>query len=72
MLFIIRIVFYIFNKINIQQELIDILNIQLSENVKGRILDNEQTNAYVVREAHKPEIRSQIATYNYLRNKQYS
>ena len=57
---------------NIQQELIDILNIQLSENVKGRVFDNEQTNAYVVRKEEMQEIRSQIATYNYLRNKQYT
>ncbi len=56
---------------NIQQELIDILNIQLAENVKGRILDNEQNNNYVPREEHMPEVRSQEAIYNYLRNKSY-
>jgi polyphosphate kinase len=55
----------------IQQELIDILNIQLAENVKGRILDNEQTNTYVQREEDKPEVRSQEAIYKYLRNKHY-
>jgi polyphosphate kinase len=54
-----------------QQELIDILNIQLAENVKGRILDNEQTNTYVQREEDKPEVRSQEAIYKYLRNKHY-
>lgn len=53
----------------IQQELIDILNIQLAENVKGRILDNEQHNDYVPHT--KPEVRSQVATYNYLKNKKY-
>ena len=57
---------------DIQQELIDILNIQLSENVKGRILDNDQTNAYVVRSENEAEIRSQVAIYNYLSNKKYS
>lgn len=55
----------------IQQELIDILNIQLAENVKGRILDNEQTNEYVLREEDVPEVRSQEAIYKYLRNKSY-
>lgn len=56
----------------IQQELVDILNIQLAENVKGRILDNEQRNCYVVRRESEPERRSQIATYQYLREKKYS
>ncbi len=55
----------------IQQELIDILNIQLAENVKGRILDNDQSNNYVQREDDKPEVRSQEAIYQYLRNKKY-
>lgn len=61
----------IFDKI-IQQELIEILNIQLAENVKGRILDNEQTNNYVQRQEDSSEVRSQVAIYNYLKNKQYN
>jgi polyphosphate kinase len=61
----------IFDKI-IQQELIEILNIQLAENVKGRILDNEQTNNYVQKHEDSPEVRSQVAIYNYLKNKQYN
>ena len=60
----------IYNK-EIQQELIDILNIQLAENVKGRILDNEQSNQYVHRDTHLPEVRSQEAIYKYLQNKTY-
>lgn len=48
----------------IKQELIDILNIQLEDNVKGRILDNELGNEYV--KAGKRKIRSQVETYNYL------
>ncbi len=55
----------------IQQELTDILEIQLAENVKGRILDNEQQNHYVVRDAGTPEVRSQVAVYDYLLNKKY-
>ena len=60
----------IYNK-EIQQELVDILNIQLAENVKGRILDNEQSNTYVPKDADKPVVRSQEAIYKYLRNKSY-
>ena len=60
----------IYNK-EIQQELIDILNIQLAENVKGRILDNEQTNQYVHRDEHTHKVRSQEAIYKYLHNKTY-
>lgn len=56
---------------NIQQELIDIMNIQLAENVKGRILDNGQNNEYVERREDEPELRSQVAIYDYLINKQY-
>ena len=56
---------------DIKQELIDILNIQLAENVKGRILDNEQSNDYVPRDKHEPEVRAQEAIYKYLRDKSY-
>lgn len=59
----------IFDK-EIQKELKDILNIQLSDNVKARILDNELSNMYVDSCGAKP-IRSQIETYNYLLNKKY-
>ena len=55
----------------IQEELINILNIQLAENVKGRILDNDQSNNYVQRKEDEPEVRSQEAIYKYLRNKHY-
>jgi polyphosphate kinase len=55
----------------IQQELTDILAIQLAENVKGRILDNEQSNHYVPRENDQTPVRSQEAIYNYLRTKKY-
>ncbi|OSZ79320.1 polyphosphate kinase 1 [Chitinophagaceae bacterium IBVUCB1] len=56
---------------DIQKELIDILNIQLAENVKGRILDNEQRNIYIQRKKGEPAVRSQVAIYGYLRNKRY-
>ncbi len=54
----------------IQQELKDIVNIQLSDNVKARILDNDLSNIYVDPEGEK-KIRSQIETYNYLLKKSY-
>ena len=60
----------IFDK-DIQRELADILNIQLAENVKGRILDNEQSNKYVQRSEVASVVRSQVAIYNYLRDKKY-
>jgi polyphosphate kinase len=52
----------------IQDELKEMLNIQLEDNVKARILDNELSNIYVENE-HQKKIRSQIETYNYLLKK---
>lgn len=54
----------------IQQELKDILAIQLSGNVKARILDNDQKNEYK-RDSSK-KIRSQIEIFKYLHEKQYN
>jgi len=55
---------------NIQQELKDILDIQISDNVKARVLDNELSNRYVEADGTK-KVRSQIRTYNYLLRKKY-
>ena len=52
----------------IMQELKDILNIQLQDNVKARILDNNLSNEYVQND-HAIQIRSQEETYNYLYSK---
>jgi polyphosphate kinase len=49
----------------LQKELKDIIHIQLRDNVKARILNNELTNNYVPYDGKK-KIRSQIETYNYL------
>jgi len=57
---------------DIKNELIDILNIQLAENVKGRILDEKQENDYVLRNEGEPELRSQLAIYEYLKQKNYT
>ena len=52
----------------IKKELKDILNIQLSDNVKARWLDNELKNRYK-RDSQQKKIRSQIETYNFLYQK---
>ncbi|RXG13404.1 polyphosphate kinase [Leeuwenhoekiella aestuarii] len=50
-------------------ELEDILEIQLSDNTKARILDEAETNAYISREQNEKAIRSQYAIYDYLKSK---
>ena len=52
---------------SIAKELKDIIEIQLRDNVKARVLDNALDNVYV-RVAGK-KVRSQIEIYNYLMNK---
>lgn len=52
----------------LQQELKDIIHIQLRDNVKARILNNELSNNYVP-SAGKKQIRSQIETFYYLNKK---
>jgi polyphosphate kinase len=54
----------VFNE-DIRRVMKTILNIQLSDNVKARILNNELNNEYVQNDGEK-SIRSQIETYNYL------
>lgn len=56
------------NDPHIQQELKDIINIQLQDNVKARILNNQLSNNYVS-SAGKKKVRSQIETYQYLHQK---
>ena len=52
---------------NLKKEIKDQLDIQLSDNVKARILDKKLRNEYV--ENNKNAVRSQIETYHYLKNK---
>ena len=59
----------VFDK-SIQQELKEILDIQLNDNVKARVLDNDLSNKYV-KAAGAKKIRSQIQIYNTLLKKQY-
>ena len=51
----------------IKEELKDILQIQLRDNVKARILDNELSNEYSTMEGEK--LRSQEETFHYLLQK---
>jgi len=57
----------IFEK-NIQQEIKDILQIQLRDNIKARLLDNNLSNQYI-NPRNTKKIRSQVETYNYLYRK---
>ena len=56
----------------IKDELKKILEIQLAENEKARILDNNQLNQYVARGLKEKHVRSQVEIYNYLSAKKYS
>ncbi|MFD1770495.1 polyphosphate kinase 1 [Sphingobacterium suaedae] len=55
------------NSKKIKHELIDMLALQLKDNVKARILNNELDNSYVSN--HKAPHRSQVELYKYLRKK---
>jgi len=59
-------VFPLYNKV-LKQELLDILNIQLQDNVKACEIDENMYNIRIVND--NPPVRSQLATYDYLRNK---
>ena len=49
----------------LKNRIMDILNIQFQDTMKARIIDAEQTNAYVKR-GNRRKLRSQIAIYEYL------
>jgi polyphosphate kinase len=50
-----------------KQELIDYLSIQLTDNVKARVLDNDLENMYVKKKGKS--VRSQLEIYNFLHQK---
>jgi len=52
---------------NIKQDLLDTFEISWNDNVKARILNEEQNNIY--RKNNKDKIRSQLAIYDYYSNK---
>ncbi|MGF1725117.1 polyphosphate kinase 1 [Photobacterium nomapromontoriensis] len=51
----------------LKQTIIDILNIQLSDTVKARVINKKMTNEYVPR-GNKRKIRAQTAIYDYLKH----
>jgi polyphosphate kinase len=53
---------------NIQKEIKEMLDIQLHDNIKARVLNNEQNNQYV-NPRNTKKIRSQVEIYNYLYKK---
>jgi polyphosphate kinase len=55
--------------VQIKEEILKILEIQLADNVKSRILDVNFHNNYVSSQGRK-KVRSQLETYNYLYKKQ--
>jgi polyphosphate kinase len=57
----------VFDK-TIQKELKDMINIQLKDNVKARIIDAEQENQYIVTEPDE-KYRSQSELYKYYQQK---
>lgn len=50
---------------DLQKEIMDILQIQLSDNVKARLLNETPINKYLTNNNAK-KVRSQVATYSYL------
>lgn len=52
----------------LKQELLELLDIQLADNVKARILDEDFENNYVISQSSK-RVRSQIEIYSYLLKK---
>ena len=56
---------------HIRQELKDIMDIQLNDNVKARILNDDLDNDYV-NPRNTKKVRSQIEIYNYLLKKNYN
>ncbi|MBO6200743.1 MAG: polyphosphate kinase 1, partial [Chryseobacterium sp.] len=55
---------------NLKKELKTLLDLQLEDNVKARLLDKNMRNEYVETD-DKVQKRSQIETYNYLKNQKY-
>ena len=49
----------------LKARIIDIINLQLADNTKARIINDKQDNQYV-KQANKPALRSQLAIYDYL------
>ena len=51
----------------LKKELLDVLNIQLSDNVKACEIDEHLHNNRIITKG--PDIRAQLSTYEYFKNK---
>ncbi|GAD81161.1 polyphosphate kinase 1 [Vibrio ezurae] len=54
------------NDPTLKQRIIDIIELQFTDTVKARWIDKEMSNAYVAR-GNRRKVRSQVATYNYIK-----
>jgi polyphosphate kinase len=52
---------------HLKQEIIDILNIQLQDNLKARLINQEMENSHIP--VNNKPLQSQVAIYEYLKNK---
>ena len=50
----------------LKQRILDILELQLSDTCKARVIDADQKNEYVKR-GNRRKVRSQVAIYDYLK-----
>jgi polyphosphate kinase len=57
--------------VSIKKEIINLLDIQLEDNVKARVLNNSQNNQYVIT-TKKKKIRSQLEIFNFLNKQTYN
>ena len=48
-----------------KQTILELIDLQLQDNVKARIVDSKQLNEYVTTD--DPKIQSQLATYDYFK-----
>ena len=58
----VEVVFPIYDE-DVKQEIEQIVNLQLSDNVKARVIDADQTNPFVERAPGETPIRAQVKTY---------
>ncbi len=63
----IELIFPIYDR-NLKQEIFDLVNLQLKDNTKARLIDEKQKNNYVNNKSTK-KVQAQLATYHYLKNK---
>ncbi|MEJ2542910.1 MAG: polyphosphate kinase 1 [Calditrichaceae bacterium] len=64
----IEVIFPILND-SLKQEIFDLIDLQLNDNTKARVIDEDQKNEYVKKKSNK-KIQAQLATYHYLKNKE--